>query len=409
MSIIYLLAYRYILGTKHEKNISFMITICFIALAISTAALCLVLAIMDGFEQATYQQLQGIHANIIMRSGKNNSLNIKAIGSILEKEFPEVIGYGPTTMEHVLIQNPITKEINTLVGIKAIDPLKESAVTKLEQIIIQPHKAKLTDLISSNKIIMGQKLAESLHLNIGAPIQLFFVPEQNNSSATISLDQAEAQITGIFKSGIEDFDANLLFCSFYFLEQLFPDVGVSTIHLKLKPGTHEANLIDRLKKRFNVPAYSWKELYPALLSALALEKYASIIILSLMIIVASMSIISLLFMLITQKRHDIAILKSMGMREKDIEYVFLCIGLIIAIGGAACGIFLGLFVGIILKKYPLISLPEIYYVNQLPINLSAHIFLTVFIIAILLSCIATWLPIRKARDITIADALRFEK
>ncbi len=408
MPIIYLIAYRYLLGTKEEKTISWMISICIIALAISTAALSLVLAIMDGFEQATYEQLQGIHAHIIMRSEKNNVLNSNAIGKILEKEFPEIQGYGPTTLEHLLIQNPFNKEINTVVGIKAIDPIKEPLVTALENIITQPQKAKLIDLVTNNNIIIGNKLAESLHVAPGDSLQLFFVADNVVDSKNITLESNNAKISGIFKSGIEEFDSSLLFCSFEFLQEIFPDSGVSTIHIKVKPNSNEQSVIDKLKQRFHLPVYSWKELYPALLSALALEKYASVIILSLMIIVASMSIISLLFTLITQKRPDIAILKSMGMLSKDIKRIFLLIGLFITLIGSTCGIALGIIVGFFLKRYPLITLPDIYYVNHLPINLSLYIFLSVFMITFLISLIAIWIPLFKTRDIKIVDVLRNE-
>jgi len=151
-----------------------------------------------------------------------------------------------------------------------------------------------------------------------------------------------------------------------------------------------------------------EQLYPALLEALKLEKYAMFLILALITLVASMSIISLLFMQITQKRADIAILKSMGLSAGNISKIFLYVGITIAFFGSAIGLGLAFVAGWLLEKYPFIQLPDAYYVSHLPAKMEWPIFIAVFAIVMILSFLSTWIPARRTKKINISRILRFE-
>src|SRR5207302_1389175 len=150
------------------------------------------------------------------------------------------------------------------------------------------------------------------------------------------------------------------------------------------------------------------DLYPALISALKLEKYALILILLLITMVASMNIIALLFMQITQKRPDIAILYAMGMRPKQIVSIFMLMGMLIASIASASGIFLAWIASLLLERYPFIELPDVYYVTHLPANMDWSLAITVFITIMLLNFMATWYTARRTQHIKIADVLRYE-
>ena len=132
------------------------------------------------------------------------------------------------------------------------------------------------------------------------------------------------------------------------------------------------------------------------------------LILALITLVASMNIISLLFMQIIQKRGDIAILKSMGLSDKKISQIFFYLGMTISTIGSIAGLICSFIAGWFLENYPFITLPDAYYVTYLPAKMEWQIFVIVFVVVILISFLATWIPTRKTRKINISQVLRFE-
>ncbi len=408
-SVPVLLAWRYIRGTGEEQTIATMMKVCFVGILIGSCALALVLSVMNGFEKITHEKMQGIHAQLIVRSYNGAHLDAKKLGSVLKKEFPEVAAFSPSTTQHLLIYNEETDDAPDVVMIKAIDPDKEQNVSSLEKKILWSREKKtLPATLANNKILIGKKLAKYLEVKSGSTIQLLFFPNEHVSRRTIKLNKKNAVVGGIFSTGIDEYDSNVVFCAMPLLSKLFPDAGITQVNLRLAPHTHEATLIAKLQKRFRLDVRSWKSLYPALVSALKLEKYAMFFILSLIILVASMNIISLLFMIITQKRGDIAILKAMGCPDEHITAIFVGIGMGIACLASIAGLISAWLIGLFLQTYKFITLPDAYYVTHLPVRMEWYLFLLVFFVIMVLSFFATWLPARSTRKINIANVLRFE-
>jgi lipoprotein-releasing system permease protein len=131
-------------------------------------------------------------------------------------------------------------------------------------------------------------------------------------------------------------------------------------------------------------------------------------ILALITLVACMTMISLLFMYIQQKRRDIAIFKSMGLSDNKIRSIFLRIGLKITLGASLTGLTLAFIAGYILERYPFIHLPDVYYISYLPARMDFEIFIVVFIVTMIFGFLATWIPTRGTKKINIAQVLRQE-
>jgi lipoprotein-releasing system permease protein len=210
------------------------------------------------------------------------------------------------------------------------------------------------------------------------------------------------------------------------LHKAFDDQGVDAITIKPKDHNSKKTIWGALKNIFtrldneqttiaqlqqrlpHLTIQSWKDLYPALVSSLKLEKYVMFFILALITLVASMNMISLLFMQIQQKRRDIAILKVMGLSTNKISNIFLQLGLTITLLASSCGLGLAFFVGSLLERYPCIELPDVYYVSHLPARIDAEIFIVVFVVTMLIGFCATWFPARRAQNINVAQVLRHE-
>jgi lipoprotein-releasing system permease protein len=402
------LAWRYLLGVWHERNVSTMVKVCFLGIFIGTFSLALVLSVMNGFEKVTHEKMQSIHAQIIIQS-PNNYLDTQALRKIFEQN-PALQSWAPSESKQIIAQNQDT-ELTEVMVLKGIDPLAESQTTALEKKILpflpqQP--ALLTDIVHDNQILLGVKAAQSLGVTVGDTVNLLFTPYEP-SGKKISLESVPVIVGGLFKTGIEEFDANVVFCSLSWLFETFPDAGVSRIGLKLAPDISEATAIHSLQETLpGLEIFSWKDLYPALVSALKLEKYVMFLLLALITLVASMNIISLLFMQITQKRGDIAILQAMGCSATAVRSIFLYSGFLISFFASLLGLGCAAAACFILDRYPFIELPDVYYVTHLPAKMEFYLFFIVFLVVNILSFLATWIPAQRVVRINIANVLRFE-
>lgn len=406
-TVTWLLAWRYLLQSAYEKSSSIMVKVCFLSIFIGSFALGLVMAVMQGFEVVTHEKMQGIHAQAIIQAHNDESLDLNALNKLLNEEFPDVIGATPSSTEHAIIVNPNYDTMPTMIMLKGINPVQESKVTSLEHALLNK-TVLLHQLLQENGLIIGINLAENLNIKPGDRVELYFTDEINPQKKSIKLNKTKAMISGIFKTGIEEFDAGFAFCNLNFLHSLFPNIGINQLHLKFNPDAMESDLIAALQKRLNISVYSWKDMYPALVSGLRLEKYVMFIILVLIMIVASMNMISLLFMQIIYKRPDIAILQAMGCPIKQIQKIFFLIGSLIA----GCATFVGLvtayIVSILLETYPFIRLPDVYYVSYLPAKTNLVLLCIIFLVIMIINSCALFIPLAKTRSIRIADILRHE-
>ena len=403
------LAWRYLIGAKKETSISTMVIICFLGIFIGTFALSLIASIMNGFEKVTHEKIKSINPQIIMHSN-GQELNFTALKKALDSSFPEVQACTPNSTKQLIVQKDNSQEEYSLCILKAIDPKSEQSVCDLESKIIN-NKNTLAGIAGENKVIIGASMAENLNVKVGDKINLFYTDNKVIKSKKIKLDQETVTVGGIFKTGIEEFDTGLIISDFSLFNKIFPETGVTQISIKLKDKVNEEKFVQKLKTRFgefDINCYSWKELYPALVEALKLEKYAMFLILALITLVASMNIISLLFMQIIQKRGDIAILKSMGLSDRKISQIFFYLGMSVSIFGSIFGLICSFIAGLILENYPFITLPDAYYVTYLPAKMEWQIFVIVFIVVMLISFLSTWIPTRKTRKINISQVLRFE-
>jgi len=405
----FFLAQRILLSHVYQKSISTMTFVCLSGIFIGSFSLALITAIMNGFEATIHEKMQGIHANVIMQS-YGNTIDIDILGPVL-KEFPEVKAFSPLATHHILLRSHYAENNTPAVLIlRGIDPNAEQVTSSIAEKIIHTSQTivPFSQLFIGDTIIIGKQLALNNDIAIGDSVELLFVQDEQVKGRKITLESYNATISGIFDTGIDEFDNGVAYCSLPFLEKLFPNISIEQINIALNPHTYEATIIERLYNRTGLDVYSWKNLYPALVATLKLEKYVAFFIIALILLVASMNIISLLFMQITQKRPVIALLKAIGMTDNAVTSIFFIMGITISCVASLCGLVAAVIASWLLKRYPFITLPDTYYVTQLPVAMTWQILLAVFCIVIILSVLATWIPTRRIRAINISQVLRFE-
>ena len=401
------LAWRYLRQTAHAQTISTMVRICFISILVGTFSLALVTAVMRGFELAAHEKMQGIHAQLTIES-RDEPLDMAAIETVLRDEFPDITAISPSSAAYAIVQPQIEESSPSVIMLRGIDPGKEPYVSTVDKKIIKPSDLTLEKAVSDKQILIGQALAQTLGAAPGDSITLSYTDLLNTHGRKLSMKQHEVTVGGIFKSGIDEFDGNVIFCSNALIEKLFPSAGITQISVKLSPDSDEKRTITALRERLELEVYSWKDRYPTLLAALLLERYAMFFVIALITLVASMNIVSLLFMQITDKRPDIAILTTIGARMGDIRRIFLLIGMTISSIACILGLLLATGAAYLLERHPFITLPDIYYTTHLPARMEWQTIALTFIAVTLISFLASWIPTRRIRSINIANVLRFE-
>lgn len=396
-------------GTRHAQTISTMVRVSCLALTIASGALALTMCVMRGFEQSGHQLLQGIHAPILMSAGLYG-LDYEPIKIILETDFPEVASFSPRDTQHAIIKDPVSGELSAPVLLLGVLPEHEHQTTQIERYLThtlfkQPFP--FNALLQDDRILIGERLASLYQLKVGDMIELVYSPDTKMSGSKLYLSSNPAQVSGIFKTGLEEVDASTVYCSLNFLERLFPDTEVTSIAIKPTAQTSQAALIARLQERFGLDVYSWQALYPALVSALQLEKYAMFLILSLIILIASMTILALLYMQIQHKRGDIAVLHALGVSTHTITQIFMWMGITIAALSSLVGLSCAWIIAWSIERFKLIPLPaDSYFISYLPVSLEPHLFILIFLFVIAIATIATWIPCRSLHTVSISRLLK---
>jgi lipoprotein-releasing system permease protein len=411
----FFIAQRYSTGTPQERSLTTMARVCFWSILLGSFSLALVMAVMNGFEKATHEKIKGINADSTMRTFQGE-FDLASLTPLLDNPSLGVAHWSPSAIGHALAGSTNELDLNSLILLKGIDPVREEQVSTLSRMIIQPIRTNtpasrdtLTSLVTTNHVLIGSSMARIQNLHVGDSLNLFVADQARSGATKLALSREQAVIAGIFQTGIDDFDANVVICDLPFLQNIDPSARIDTINLKHNDGTNEQSVITALKKQFDdVDIRSWKELYPALVDALKLEKYAMFLILALIMLVACTNIIALLFMQITQKRGDIAILRSLGMSPQAIRRIFIFMGMGLSTVAAIIGLTLATLTSYVLDHFQLISLPDVYYVTHLPARMEPQLLLVVFAVILLMSFGATWFATKKISSLNIAHILRFE-
>lgn len=436
-----LLAWRFLTYRRKDANISFMLKVCFVGIFIGSFALMLTLIITNGFEKVIHEKMQGINAEYVVYAIGNKIAYGSLRDHLLDRCGDQIAGISGSAVKQAIIDD----ELQTVLIMRGVDERREHTVNVLNQKIIRPHVARgkenvFPKLLKQNSIIIGHKLAKEKHYNVDDTITVL-LPEPR-SKKSISLRKAKVKIAGIFNVGLEEYDNNMALCSLAQFHEWFDEEGVDQLTITLKHPerkglfdmVHEMGVIAGLRTylatRWHAFFYgassiekiratlaevspdfiirSWQDLYPALVSSLKLEKYVMFIVIALITLVASMNMISLLFMQIQQKRRDIAIFQAMGMPHAMIREIFLYLGLFVTMIASLLGLCAAGVVGFFLERYPCIELPDVYYISYLPARLDAEIFFIVFVVTVCIGFFATWLPAYRTRSIKIAQVLREE-
>ncbi len=391
------LAYKYLKSRRKEKFISLISVISIIGIIIGVMTLIVVLSVMDGFDHNLREKIISINSHIVVLKYGDD---IKEYNKIIKEIKPirHITDVEPFIYKQAMLSN---KGLVSGVVVRGILPNSKI----LKKII------KKGELKEKNSIIVGKELSENLGIKIGDTIDMVS-PFGRLTPMGIIPKMKKFKVTGIFQSGMYDYDSSMCFISIKEAQNFF-NMGDKVTGLEVfVDNIYKVNKIGKaiiLKLKYPYWTRTWMDMNKNLFSAMKLERVTMFIILTLIILVAAFNIASTLIMIILEKNRDIAILKSIGAKRRDIMEIFILKGLIIGITGTILGTLLGCIICFLLKKYQFIHLPkDVYYITTLPVEMNIFYIAIIFLSSIALSFIATIYPAIQASKLKPVEVLRYE-
>jgi len=260
-------------------------------------------------------------------------------------------------------------------------------------------------------VIIGRELAKTLHVYVGDEVTLVS-PLGDLGPMGVMPRTKKFRVAAIFFSGMYEYDASHVYTLMDVAQDYF-GMGdkISAVDIKVEDAERAEALVPVLTTALDRPDLrirDWREINKNLFSALKLERFATFIILSIAIMVASFCIICTLLLMVTEKGKEIAILKAIGASDGAIRRTFMTEGIIIGGIGTVFGVATGLAVCTGLSWFGLRLDPDVYYIDRLPINVSGWDFFTVAVAALSICTLATIYPAQAASKLRPVDGLRYE-
>jgi len=389
----FFIASRYLTSKHKERFISLISLISILGVAVGVGALIVVISVMSGFDEDLRDKIIGTYSHIEVTS----DYGVKS-----SPEIEDMIAKS----DHVKSVSPflhgqaLVRFRESVIGViaKGIEPQGEIKVNKIGEYV---KEGKLD--VGDYGIVAGSELASKLGIKIGDAVSLF---------TPGNIDGIEFRVTGIFKSGMYEYDSGLVYISIPAAQELLNARGlVSGFSVRVDDALNVNKAKNAIHRKIG-PLYiirSWLDLNKNLIEALKLEKTVMFIILALIVMVACFNIAGTLIMTVLEKTKDVGILKAVGASRRDITAIFAMQGTMIGLVGTAIGAALGLILCWCLKTYKFISLPQdVYYIDKLPVKFAAGDILAIIGASILISIIATIYPAYKASKLDPVEALRYE-
>lgn len=383
--------------------------------AVGVMALCVVLAVMSGFEIDLKRKILGTNAHaVVLKYGLFEGWEEAAD---VAKETKGVLGVSPFILQEVMITAD-----NNLTGalLKGVDPATVGEVTELPQEIVEGSIDYLAEPASipmrgeeENRLpglVVGRELARQLRIFVGDPVTVVSPLGGDLGPMGPQPKSMQFRLAGVFYSGMYEYDSKFAYVALD-RAQAFFKMGQSVSGLELKVSDiDDARRISR-QVLGNLEGYpfrvkDWGEMNRNLFSALKLEKIVMAVILAFIILVACFNILSTLVMLVLEKGREISILKSMGARDNQVMKVFVLEGLAIGGIGTLVGLVLGLLLCGAISIFPIPLDPEVYYISHLPVKIDLGQFGLVGVAAVLLAYLATIFPALYAARLRPVEGLR---
>jgi len=404
---------RYTRAKQRSGFISFISMTSMLGIALGVMALITVLSVMNGFEAQLREKILGMASHITISEHNNALQDWRKLGASLG-ETEDVTGWAPYVRAEVMLSANQRVSGSLLRGIL---PEKEGDVSDISEKMLN---GQLTQLQAGEfGIVLGAELARYMGVGVGDKVTVI-TPQVTPTPAGIIPRLKRFTVTGLFEVGMYEYDRNLALIHLDDGSRLLQlNQAVTGLRIKLDD-MFQAPMVTRQMAATLTSNYrisNWTMEHSNFFKAIKTEKRVMFIILMLIVAVAAFNIVSTLVMVVTDKRSEIAILRTLGFTPRSVMGVFMVQGTLIGLIGTLVGVIAGVALALNVETLvPAIEhffqvqfLPaEIYYISDLPSKLDWSDVRVIASYSFILSLLSTIYPAWQASRVNPAEALRYE-
>jgi len=402
-------ALRYLKAKRRQAVISVITAISVVGVMAGVATLVVALAINNGFREELEKRLLGATSNInLLRAANDGIRNYNDLANKLSG-LPHVVAAAPAIYEQVLVSSHSRSQG---VVLKGVDPAREVRVGDLLKRLKEGSLEGLSKTFpNADPILIGKELARLLGVFVGDTV-LVTSPQGYLTPFEVVPKFRHFRVVGVFDSGFYDFDATWAFTSLTAAQRLFDLADVaSVLELKIDDVYQALSVAEAARQAAGAgfETTTWMEQNRSLFSALRLERLVTVLTIGLIVVVAALNIFITLAMMVMEKNRDIAVLRSMGARKRQVWAVFTLHGLLIGGLGTLLGLFLGYGASWMGGRTALIPLDaEVYALSSVPFHARPWDGLWIAVAALSISFLATLYPSLAAARLNPVEILRYE-
>lgn len=408
----WMLAGRYLRARRKEAFISVIAGFSFVGIMLGVATLIIVMAVMNGFRAELLDKILGFNGHMLVQPIDGALTDFdevterirKADGVIRAMPFVEgqALGSGPIGAKGVLVRG-----------------LRQSDIQSLPLIGESVFSGGLEDFDTAGGVAIGSRLAQSLGLVIGDQITII-TPRGTVTPFGVTPRIKAYRIVAVFEIGMYEYDGTIVFMPLAEAQLYFnKENDVTAIDIFVGDPDQVKAMRPRIEDAVDRPALvtDWTQRNVSFFNALEVERNVMFVILTMIVLVAALNIISGLIMLVKDKGSDIAILRTMGASRGSIMRIFLITGASIGIVGTFAGFAIGTLIALnaesIRKTLSYVTgteifPPAIYFLSELPVSLELSDTMSVLVMSLTLSFLATLYPAWRAARLDPVEALRYE-
>ncbi|WP_295724176.1 lipoprotein-releasing ABC transporter permease subunit [uncultured Bartonella sp.] len=409
----WMIAFRYMLPNRKQMFTSVISIISLIGIMLGVFALIVVMAVMNGFRTELLDRILGMNGHLVIQAIDSDFTDYNTL-------IPRIEGVDGVKFALPVIEGQAMAQGEAAGGTGAlVRGLRKQDLDKLTTVTKNIKFGNLDDFDKQDGVAIGSGMAEKLGLSVGSDIRIV-TPDGDVTPFGVTPRVKAYKVTAIFTVGMSEYDTIFVFMPLKEAQAFF-NLGnkVQSLEIFLNDPDAVDKISPEIEKAVGRQVYSidWRSRNQAFFSALQVERNVMFFILSLIVLVAALNIISGLIMLVKDKGHDIAILRTMGAKQSAVMRIFIMTGMVIGVIGTVLGLLLGVLtcenIGHIqdfiswLFNVDVFN-PQLYFLTKLPARLEWGQTLIVVFMALFLSFLATLIPAWRAAKLDPVQALRYE-
>lgn len=392
------LLFKYLRFDETQPFITLSAILAFIGVSVGLMVLIVAMAIMNGFDKEFERKLFTMNYPITIFSPFRGAITADEVDN-LKTMFPQM-KFSPYITSQVIVKSGDKLEGGLIFGVNIEDEKQINSVVK-DGI----KDANLTDF----GILLGSGLTGELNTAKNDKVTLIFT-KNDPSGFSLIPKMKRFDVRADFTSGLIAYDKVYMYANADDLAKIlgYESGDFDGVHIYSDDPFNDIKKINEILPQ-TARAIGWWEQNGNFFSALALEKRALFIVLMLIILVASLNIVSSLLMTVMNRRQEIALLLSLGASKKEVKQTFFRLGAVIGGSGIIFGLILGLFGVWLLGNFDIVKLPaDVYGSSKLPMELSFSDLAMILGGAIVIVLISSFYPAKKATQVDVLDTLRNE-